>query len=92
MVVLRRCLCRQRGGIGAEALVVETSTIWPEEYESWDASDRERIEDPWREVSWGDAITYAANAFRRNPIALRRISRAAPFGAGTHSCHVAADG
>jgi formate dehydrogenase major subunit len=26
---------------------------------------RERIEDPWREVSWGDAITYAANEFRR---------------------------
>jgi formate dehydrogenase major subunit len=26
---------------------------------------RERIEDPWREVSWGDAIAYAANEFRR---------------------------
>ena len=26
---------------------------------------RERIEDPWREVSWGDAIVYAANEFRR---------------------------
>ncbi len=26
---------------------------------------RERIEDPWREVSWEDAIAYAANEFRR---------------------------
>ena len=26
---------------------------------------RERIEDPWREVSWDDAIAYAANEFRR---------------------------
>jgi formate dehydrogenase major subunit len=26
---------------------------------------RERIEDPWREVSWDDAISYAANEFRR---------------------------
>jgi formate dehydrogenase major subunit len=26
---------------------------------------RVRIEDPWREVSWGDAIAYAANEFRR---------------------------
>jgi formate dehydrogenase major subunit len=26
---------------------------------------RERIEDAWREVSWGDAIAYAANEFRR---------------------------
>jgi formate dehydrogenase major subunit len=26
---------------------------------------RERIEDPWREVSWGDAIAYAATEFRR---------------------------
>jgi formate dehydrogenase major subunit len=26
---------------------------------------RERIEDPWREVSWDDAIGYAANEFRR---------------------------
>src|SRR5580693_6313584 len=26
---------------------------------------RERIEDPWREVSWADAIGYAANEFRR---------------------------
>jgi len=27
-----------------EALVVETSTIWPEEYEDWSAADRARIE------------------------------------------------
>jgi hypothetical protein len=27
-----------------EALVVETSTIWPEEYEDWSAADRFRIE------------------------------------------------
>ena len=26
---------------------------------------RERIEDPWREVSWDEAIAYAANEFRR---------------------------
>ena len=26
---------------------------------------RERIEDPWREVSWEDAIAYAANEFKR---------------------------
>src|SRR3984957_7072866 len=26
---------------------------------------RERIEDPWREVSWDDAIAHAANEFRR---------------------------
>ena len=26
---------------------------------------RERIENPWREVSWDDAIAYAANEFRR---------------------------
>jgi formate dehydrogenase major subunit len=26
---------------------------------------RERIEDPWREVSWDDAIAYAANEFKR---------------------------
>jgi formate dehydrogenase major subunit len=26
---------------------------------------RERIEDPWREASWDDAIAYAANEFRR---------------------------
>jgi formate dehydrogenase major subunit len=26
---------------------------------------RERIGDPWREVSWDDAIAYAANEFRR---------------------------
>jgi hypothetical protein len=27
-----------------EALVIETSTIWPEEYEDWSAADRGRIE------------------------------------------------
>ncbi len=27
-----------------EALVIETSTIWPEEYEDWSAADRARIE------------------------------------------------
>jgi hypothetical protein len=27
-----------------EALVVETSTIWPAEYEDWSAADRARIE------------------------------------------------
>ena len=26
---------------------------------------RSRIEDPWREVSWDEAIAYAANEFRR---------------------------
>src|SRR6516165_7477633 len=26
---------------------------------------RERIEDPWREVSWDEAIAYAANEFKR---------------------------
>ena len=26
-----------------EALVVETATIWPDEYEGWEASDRQRI-------------------------------------------------
>lgn len=27
-----------------EALVIETSTIWPEEYEDWSAADRAHIE------------------------------------------------
>jgi hypothetical protein len=27
-----------------EALVVETSTIWPEEYDAWDANQRAAIE------------------------------------------------
>ncbi|MEX2121922.1 MAG: hypothetical protein WD847_20245 [Pirellulales bacterium] len=28
-----------------EALVVETMTIWPEEYDAWEAADRQRIEE-----------------------------------------------
>jgi hypothetical protein len=27
-----------------EALVVETTTIWPEEYDDWEPADRRRIE------------------------------------------------
>ncbi len=27
-----------------EALVVETSTVWPDEYEAWDSARREQIE------------------------------------------------
>jgi hypothetical protein len=27
-----------------EALVVETTTIWPEEYDDWSLADRQRIE------------------------------------------------
>jgi hypothetical protein len=27
-----------------EALVVETSTIWPEEYQDWSTADRARVE------------------------------------------------
>ena len=26
-----------------EALVVETETIWPDEYDTWDESERERV-------------------------------------------------
>ena len=26
-----------------EALVVETETIWPDDYDSWDESERERV-------------------------------------------------
>lgn len=26
-----------------EALVIETSTIWPDQYDSWEASEKERI-------------------------------------------------
>jgi hypothetical protein len=28
-----------------EALVVETSTVWPEEYDDWELADRERAEE-----------------------------------------------
>ncbi|MEX0713350.1 MAG: hypothetical protein WD278_13425 [Pirellulales bacterium] len=28
-----------------EALVVETMTIWPEEYDAWEPADRQRIEE-----------------------------------------------
>ncbi len=28
-----------------DALVVETSTVWPDEYEGWDEADRSRLEE-----------------------------------------------
>jgi hypothetical protein len=28
-----------------EALVVETSTVWPEEYDDWEPADRQRAEE-----------------------------------------------
>jgi hypothetical protein len=28
-----------------EALVIEATTVWPEEYDSWEAKDRRRIEE-----------------------------------------------
>ncbi len=28
-----------------EALVVETSTVWPDEYDDWETVDRQRIEE-----------------------------------------------
>lgn len=27
-----------------EALVVETSTVWPDEYDDWELADRQRVE------------------------------------------------
>ncbi|MEX0675567.1 MAG: hypothetical protein WD063_00730 [Pirellulales bacterium] len=28
-----------------EALVIETATIWPDEYDDWEPADRERVEE-----------------------------------------------
>ena len=67
-----RCYCRQaRGGVHIrfpetmpnafdpyrETLVVETSTVWPDEYDAWEPSAREQLEkactlSPRRPPSW----------------------------------------
>ena len=49
---------------------------------------RSRIEDPWREVSWDEAIAYAANEFRRiqAKYGRERSARSVPHAAPTRKC------